>query len=52
MQSHGSYKAELKTHASFNRASVMALGKNVPQTAQSDNIYYLLITFLFTRWRI
>lgn len=29
-----------------NRASVMALGKNLPQSAQSDSFYYLLITFL------
>lgn len=54
-QSQDSYKPEFKlcTHARtqththpFNGASVMALGKNLPQSAQSDSFYYLLITFL------
>lgn len=49
-QSRYSYKPELKlctqTHTPFNRGSVMALGKNLPQSAQSDSFYYLLITLL------
>lgn len=31
---------------SIDRAKVMALGKNLPQSAQSDSFYYLLITLL------
>lgn len=54
IQSLSSYKPELKlctqthtqTHVPFNRASVMAVGKNLPQSAQSDSFYYLLITLL------
>lgn len=46
-----SYYPELKGCAHkhtlpINRASVMAPGKNLPQSAQSDSFYYLLITLL------
>ena len=58
IRSRHSYKPEAvhtNTHEHtfpINRASVMALGKNLPQSAQSDSFYYLLITLLFTSWRI
>lgn len=36
----------MQTHIPFHRTSVIALGKNLPQSAQSDSFYYLLITLL------